>query len=47
MNSEGNTVAAKFIEVNDERVVIAMSNNPNCQIPLPWENLVRGNPSSA
>ena len=37
MNSEGNTVAAKFIEANDERVVITMSNNPNRQIPLPWE----------
>ena len=36
-NSEGNTVQAKFIEANDERVVIAMSNNPNRRIPLPWE----------
>ena len=36
-NSEGNAVQAKFIEANDERVVIAMSNNPNRRIPLPWE----------
>ncbi len=36
-NSEGNTVDAKFIEADDEGVVIAMSNNPNRRIPLPWE----------
>jgi len=37
MNSEGNSVVAKFIEADDARVVIAMSSNPNRRIPLAWE----------
>jgi len=38
-NSEGNIVEAKFIEANDERVVIALASNTNRRIPLPWDKL--------
>lgn len=38
-NSEGNIVEAKFIEANDERVVISLASNSNRRIPLPWDKL--------